>query len=253
MSALFTIRDLRVAPRGQCILDVPALTLPKRGHTAIIGPNGAGKSTLLRALLGSYGGEIHFLNQEIKQAVAARRLAWVGQHGQFAIPLTVAEYVQLGEQSSRFAWFPKAQSLTPQALALLKLFDLQPFLTHRIAHLSGGEQQRANIVRALLQNAPALLLDEPLNHLDIRYQQRLMQYLNRQQTAFNAVIVLHDLEMAANYAAHVVILSRGKVVAAGAPSEVMTDDILSEVYQWPIHLQMENGYLRVQVARGVEE
>ncbi|EJS89076.1 hypothetical protein AAUPMC_11541, partial [Pasteurella multocida subsp. multocida str. Anand1_cattle] len=83
-------------------------------------------------------------------------------------------------------------------------FELSHLRHKRINQLSGGEQQRANIVRALMQNAPVILLDEPCNHLDIRHQQSLMQFLKQHKTQFNAVMVLHDLDLAASYADHII-------------------------------------------------
>lgn len=241
MDALFRIRHLTVAPRGCRILQVPSLDLPAGRHTAVIGPNGAGKSTLLRALLGLHGGEISACGEAVTQATQQRRLAWVGQHGQFNMPLTVAEYVQLGCTPAQQAWFRRTAGLSKQAADLLETFDLTALAQQRIGRLSGGEQQRASIVRALLQAAPVLLLDEPFNHLDIRHQHRLMQYVHEHRSDFSAVMVLHDLAMAANHADHVVLLNHGEVVASGHPDAVMTAERLSEVYQWPIRRVTENG------------
>lgn len=233
MDVLFDVRNLKVQPRHQCILSVDALTLPKGKRIAIIGPNGAGKSTLLRALLGLHGGEISLnggaVHEQIKQGV----LAWVGQHGKFNLPLTVAEYVQLGSRLG----LGRHTALSEKKIKLnqlLEYFDLQHLAGHRIGSLSGGEQQRANIVRALLQNAPVLLLDEPCNHLDIRHQQRLMSYLSNHQADFSVIMVLHDLTMAANYADFVVLMNQGTIVAADNTEEVMQPELLTKIYQWPI-------------------
>ena len=241
MHDLFQVQELLVAPRGRTILRVPMLSIPEQGHTAIIGPNGAGKSTLLRALLGLLGGQIMAMGKPITAAVKQRQLAWVGQHGHFNMPLTVTEYVQLGHVSPQQAWFQQANKLPEKVAALLETFDLAPLAGQRIGQLSGGEQQRASIVRALLQEAPILLLDEPFNHLDIRHQHRLMHYVHEHRQQFSAVMVLHDLAMAANHADYVVLLNQGEVVAAGSPEEVMTAERLSEIYQWPIRRVAENG------------
>ena len=103
-----------------------------------------------------------------------------------------------------------------------------------VGQLSGGEQQRANIIRALLQNAPVLLLDEPCNHLDIRHQHRLMQYLVGYSNRASSMMVLHDLNLAARYAEHIILMNRGKVVASGKVGEVMHPDLLESVYGWQI-------------------
>ncbi|MDF7675320.1 ABC transporter ATP-binding protein [Neisseriaceae bacterium ESL0693] len=233
MDVLFAVRHLKVQPRHQCILSVPALDLPKNKHIAIIGPNGAGKSTLLRALLGLNGGEVSLNGDRVHNQIKQGVLAWVGQHGQFNLPLTVVEYVQLSHRT----FLRRQNRLSDKKTRLnqlLEQFDLQHLARQRIGSLSGGEQQRANIVRALLQNAPVLLLDEPCNHLDIRHQQRLMSYLRQHKADFSVVMVLHDLTMAANYADFVVLMNQGAVVAAGNTEEVMQPERLSAIYQWPI-------------------
>lgn len=235
---LFSISHLLVQTKTRCILSVDQLAIPS-GHTAIIGPNGAGKSTLLRSLLGLHGSGILLRGQNLAQAVARGEVAWVGQHGQFNLPLTVAEYVLLGcaIKGGRIARLPERQYVHDLLLA----FDLAHLAKQRIGYLSGGEQQRANIVRALLQNTSILLLDEPCNHLDIRHQHRLMHYLRQSCAKMNVVMVLHDLNMAANYADYVILMNDGQVVCSGSPKEMMTEQRLSEVYQWQMKRVEEDG------------
>lgn len=230
----FSIRKLTVSARGKTLLSLGELDIPHGCHTAVIGPNGAGKSTLLKALIGQTGqGEITLFGQAVAPQLKQGKVAWVGQHGSYRMPLTVCEYITLGQKNSD-KWFQTAAKLPPEAQALLEDFDLAGLAHKRIHDLSGGEQQRANIVRALLQNAPVLLLDEPCNHLDIRHQHSLMRYLNRHAQRFSALMVLHDLNLAAQYAQHIVLLNQGKLIAAGTPEQVMRPDLLAKVYQWPI-------------------
>lgn len=233
MNTLFSVGQIEVKPRNRCILSIPSLNLPQGQHTAIIGPNGAGKSTLLRALLGLHQGQVLLNGNPILSELKKGQIAWVGQHGRYNMPLTVHDYVLLG-RNQHGAWFSRRSTTHPHLAELLDLFDLTPLAEQRIGSLSGGEQQRANIVRALLQEAPVLLLDEPCNHLDIRHQHILLQYLGQHRADFTVIMVLHDLNMAAQYAQYVVLLDQGKVVADGTPEEVMTDERLSAVYQWPI-------------------
>ena len=233
-STSFHIRNLSVHSRSKTLLTVDELAIPHGCHTAIIGPNGAGKSTLLKALIGQTGkGQIELFGQAVAPQLKQSRVAWVGQHGRYQLPLTVREYIELSRTGSNWPLQP-APAASPEAEALLDYFDLADLADKRIQTLSGGEQQRANIIRALLQHAPLLLLDEPCNHLDIRHQHSLMQYLNRHRQNFSAVMVLHDLNLAAQYAQHIVLLNQGKIVAAGTPEAVMRADLLAEVYQWPI-------------------
>ncbi|MCO6504905.1 MAG: ABC transporter ATP-binding protein [Snodgrassella sp.] len=242
MKSLFTLRHVRVQPRGRCILSIDELDLPDNQHISIIGPNGAGKSTLLRALLGLHGEGVQLRGKAIVSQLKQGQIAWVGQHGQYNLPLTVTEYVQLG-CAHHAGWFRPVKAPLPQLNHLLEVFDLIHLADQRIGSLSGGEQQRANVVRALLQNASVLLLDEPCNHLDIRHQHRLMDYLRQNHNRFSVVMVLHDLSMAANYADFVVLINEGQVVASGKPQDVMQTQLLSDVYQWPIRRIDEDGRL----------
>lgn len=238
MQHAFSVRSLRVETRGKTLLHIDALDLPAHACTAVIGPNGAGKSTLLKALLGQGGrGEISLFGQDAAPQIRQGRVAWVGQHGRYQMPFSVREYIALARStaSGRLKGLHDADWL-------LDYFDLAHLADKRIHRLSGGEQQRANIIRALLQNAPVLLLDEPCNHLDIRHQHKLMQYLHEHSGSFTPVMVLHDLNLAARYAQHIVLLDQGRVAAAGTPDEVLREDLLQAVYRWSIRRQEhENG------------
>lgn len=236
MQPVFRIRNLSVYIKGKTLLEIDALDIPA-GSTAVIGPNGAGKSTLLRALIGQAGqGEITLLGEAAAPQIRAGKAAWVGQHGRYNMPMTVREYIALA------AFVQKGRLNHEWADELLNYFDLAALAEKRIGRLSGGEQQRANIIRALLQNAPVLLLDEPCNHLDIRHQHRLMQYLVRHKSRASSVMVLHDLNLAARYAEHIVLMDKGKIIAAGDAAAVMRPDLLEAVYGWPIRrCQDEEG------------
>ncbi|EFI24773.1 putative ferrichrome ABC transporter, ATP-binding protein FhuC [Neisseria sp. oral taxon 014 str. F0314] len=236
MQPVFRIRNLSVRIKGKTLLEIDALDIPA-GSTAVIGPNGAGKSTLLRALIGQAGqGEITLLGEAAAPQIRAGKAAWVGQHGRYNMPMTVREYIALA------AFVQKGRLNHEWADELLNYFDLAALAEKRIGRLSGGEQQRANIIRALLQNARVLLLDEPCNHLDIRHQHRLMQYLVRHKSRASSVMVLHDLNLAARYAEHIVLMDKGKIIAAGDAAAVMRPDLLEAVYGWPIRrCQDEEG------------
>ena len=228
MQPVFRIHNLSVRIKGKTLLEIGALDIPA-GSTAVIGPNGAGKSTLLRALIGQAGqGEITLWGEAAAPQIRAGKAAWVGQHGRYNMPMTVREYIALA------AFVQKGRLNHEWADELLNYFDLAALAEKRIGRLSGGEQQRANIIRALLQNAPVLLLDEPCNHLDIRHQHRLMQYLVRHKSRASSVMVLHDLNLAARYAEHIVLMDKGKIIAAGDAAAVMRPDLLEAVYGWPI-------------------
>lgn len=242
MDNLFTIKNLNVNSAKKTLLNIDNLTLPTQQFVALIGANGAGKSTLLHSLLGSVqncqiSGEIFCQNQPVAQSIKQGKIAWVGQHEQFNLPLTVLEYALLGT-TPKLLWYQTANNHdVEQAIQFLQQFELQDLAKKRIQSLSGGEKQRLAIVRALMQNTKILLLDEPSNHLDIKHERLLFAYLqNLVKTQQKSVIVvLHNLSHAYQYADHVVALHQGKVLAQGEPDNVMTNDNLQTMYQTKIH------------------
>lgn len=247
MDKLFTIKDLVVKHRKKTLIHINELSISQGKFTIIIGANGAGKSTLLHSLLGkSIGltvtGKILCQNQPISQQVTKGRIAWVGQHERFGLPLTVLDYALLGVQPN-LAWY---QTPNPQhiryAKDLLQEFDLSALADKRVDSLSGGEKQRLAIVRALMQQTDILLFDEPTNHLDIRHERALFVYLKSlvANHGKSIVVVLHNLTTAYRHADEVIAMAKdeqtqaGKVVAQGTPQSVMTQELLSQMYQAPI-------------------
>ena len=227
------LENCTVTAGRRTILSVNRIEFPERTVSAVIGPNGAGKSTLLRQFL--YADGASWRGEPMKTALKQNKIAWVGQHEHFGLPMSVSEYVLMGRYP-KLAWYERPKRAdTERAQMLLKHFDLDELQNKRIETLSGGEQQRAAIVRALLQDAEVLFLDEPTNHLDVRYQHSLMHYLTTlPQQGVTVVMVLHDLNLAAHYAAHVALMEKGAVVACGAAEEVMNAEQLSRTYDWRI-------------------
>lgn len=237
---LLKLNNIRIQSGQKVLLDVEQVSLPKQKLVAFIGPNGAGKSTLLHSILGQHSslglstqGDISVQGKPINEALQAGKIAWVGQHERFELPLTVLDYALLGV-SPNLAWYqrPNKDNVT-RAKHLLQEFELSSLLESRVQSLSGGEKQRLAIVRALMQNTEILMFDEPTNHLDIRHQRFLLRYLHdlvrlRQKSI---LVVLHDLTHAYRYTDEVVLLSQGRVVTQGTPCEVMTCQTLSDVYQ----------------------
>lgn len=244
MNELFHISGLKVGFGERTVLNIADLSLPNHAVTAIIGPNGAGKSTLLKALLGQYPCDgWQCMGQAAAGFVQQGKIAWVGQHELFATPLSVLDYVLLGRYP-HLGWLSRpSERDIAAAIALLADFELQALAHKRLQTLSGGEKQRAALVRALMQDTHIMLLDEPNNHLDIKHQHLLMQKLQtyRQERALSAVIVLHDLALAANYCDHIVLLGHGHIIAQGSPAVAMTATHLQDAYQWRITPNLQNG------------
>lgn len=230
------LRADRVGRRadGRLILDGVVLA-PETGSTVgLLGPNGSGKSTLLRLLAGLLTPTAGVVTLDgtplgdLPRRTVARRLAVVEQQADTQVELTVGDVVRLGRVPHRRAWTPGSaddERAVREALGRTGLADRadQPWHT-----LSGGERQRVQIARALAQEPRELLLDEPTNHLDIHHQLDLLTLVTG--LPVTTVVALHDLNLAAMYCDEVVVLSGGRVVAAGAPGDVLTEELIAEVY-----------------------
>ena len=247
---LFRLTDTTVVSGSKTLLDIASLDIYKQRLTAFIGPNGAGKSTLLQSLLNKnmsarlqMTGTIQTAMGNHDELIGQGKIAWVGQHEQFELPLDTLQYALLGV-SPNLAWYqnPKAQHVA-RARQLLHEFELDNLIEARVQTLSGGERQRLAIVRALMQDTQILMLDEPTNHLDIRHQRYLLSYLQQlvHEQDKSVIVVLHDLAHAYRYSDDVVLINQGKVIAHGNPTQVMTPDNLSHVYQVDIHAYDTEG------------
>ncbi|MFE9040663.1 ABC transporter ATP-binding protein [Streptomyces sp. NPDC007818] len=219
---------------GALVLDGVDLA-PRAGTlTGLLGPNGSGKSTLLRVLAGVLAPDTGVVTLDgerlgaVPRRALARRVAVVEQHADTQVDLTVADAVRLGRVPHRRAWSPPTsadEEAVRSALARTGLTDR----AHRTWRtLSGGERQRVHLARALAQEPRELLLDEPTNHLDVRHQLDLMDLVS--ELRLTCVMALHDLNLAALYCDHVVVLHQGRIAAAGPVAEVLTERLVAEVY-----------------------
>jgi iron complex transport system ATP-binding protein len=204
---------------------------------ALIGPNGAGKSTLLRAAAGlvRYRGSIALGGEEVSRLgrrEVARRLAFVPQAPLLPAGMRVDEYVLLGRTAHLGPFGYEGPSDLEAAGRALARLDLGPFSRRRLQALSGGEQQRAVLCRALVQEAPLLLLDEPTTSLDIGRQQQALELVAtlRAQSELTVVSAMHDITLAAQYADRLLVLSGGRLVADGPPGEIATAELVAEHY-----------------------
>jgi iron complex transport system ATP-binding protein len=209
--------------------------------TAIIGPNGAGKSTLLRALNGQVrraSGTVRLdgeLIEKYSRRSIGRRIAVVAQEAELRFPVTVLEFVLGG----RFAWAGNAGwgweterdlRVAQEVLNETELGDLSGRLMNE---LSGGERQRAVLARALATEATCLLLDEPTANLDLSHQATLLSLVRDRcdQHEAAALVVTHDLNLAAQFSDHILLMKHGRVVEAGPPDTVLTPELLREVFE----------------------
>ncbi|TQF65761.1 ATP-binding cassette domain-containing protein [Rhodococcus spelaei] len=217
-------------------LIVNGVTLePRQGQmVGLLGPNGSGKSSLLRLMSGvrrPTRGTVLLDGTELSRArrrEVAKAVAVVSQHADTDVDITVRDVVRLGRIPHRgaFGGDPGAdEAAVTAAVAHTGLTGKLDQLWHT---LSGGERQRVQIARALAQEPRELLLDEPTNHLDIQHQLELLTLVAR--LPITSVVALHDLNLAAMFCDQLVVLQSGRVVAAGTPSEVLTEELIARVY-----------------------
>lgn len=213
-----------------------SLTLPKGGITALVGANGAGKSTLLSLiarLTPLQSGRITVEDLTIGASptdVLAKRLAILPQSNDIAPRLTVRDLVSFGRyphHKGRASTEDDAK--VEQAIAEFQLEDLA---NRQLDTLSGGQRQRAQVAMTFAQDTDYVLLDEPLNNLDLSASRALMQTLERltRDHGKTVIVVLHDLNFASRYAHQIVALSKGKIAAQGTPAEVLSTPFLEQVF-----------------------
>nr|WP_277605968.1 ABC transporter ATP-binding protein [Glycomyces sp. L485] len=208
---------------------------PRPGETVgLLGPNGSGKSSLIRLLSGTARPTAGVVTLDdtslaaVSRRDAARAIATVTQHADTVVDITVRDIVALGRIPHRGAFGGHRQAddaAVSDALERTGLTGKAGELWHR---LSGGERQRVHIARALAQQPRELLLDEPTNHLDIRYQLDLLQLIT--ELPVTTVVALHDLNLAAMFCDALLVLKDGRAVAAGAPADVLTPELIALVY-----------------------
>lgn len=222
------------------ILKDVSLTIPKGGITALIGPNGAGKSSLLgliARLQPLQTGSINVDNLSVTSTPSgelAKKLAILRQDNQVASRLTVKELVGFG----RFPHNRGHQTQEDRAMIeeALQLFDLSDLSGRFLETLSGGQRQRALVAMAFCQDTDYLLLDEPLNNLDMYFARELMQSLRKiaDQDRKTIIIVLHDINYASGFADRMIAMRAGEIVADGAPQALMTSETLEAIYGFAI-------------------
>ncbi|MFS8200062.1 ABC transporter ATP-binding protein [Streptomyces sp. CWNU-52B] len=219
---------------GRLILDGVSISPATGATVGLLGPNGSGKSTLLRLLSGVLAPASGVVTldgrplAELGRRDLARRVAVVEQQADTQVELSVLDVVRLGRTPHRRAWTPPSgadEAAVREALARTGLTDRARQSWHT---LSGGERQRVQIARALAQEPRELLLDEPTNHLDVQHQLDLLTLVT--SLPVTSVVALHDLNLAAMYCDQLVVLREGRVVAAGTPAEVLTEELIAEVY-----------------------
>lgn len=234
---MISLRHLHKTYGNKTVLNDICLEFPARQITSLIGPNGAGKSTLLMSiarLLAPSSGQIMLNQQDISKIALkdyAKQVATLRQNHGFNLRLTVEELVSFGRfPYSRGALTKDDRTLIDQALDFLSLSALRHYY---LDELSGGQRQMAFLAMTIAQQTDILLLDEPLNNLDMQHAVQIMQALRRlcDEQGRSVILVIHDINFAANYSDHIVALKAGELRFCGAVDEVVTQANLRDLYE----------------------
>lgn len=247
---MITVKQLSRCYGTKAVVSNVSLQLPARRLTALIGPNGAGKTTLLMMiarLLQPSQGEILIGNRnaaDISTSDYARQIATLRQSPNFNLRLTVEELVAFGRfPYGRGALTAEDEQIIDDAIAFL---SLQPLRKTYIDELSGGQRQMAFLAMTVAQQTECVLLDEPLNNLDIKHAVQIMRALRRlcDEHGRTVILVVHDINFAANYADYIVAMKKGAVHCDGFVPEVMTEQRLSDLYGLQLKITCnERGWL----------
>ncbi|MDK7213506.1 iron ABC transporter ATP-binding protein [Corynebacterium pyruviciproducens] len=237
---MITLEKVKKVYGSETEIGPVSLDIPTGGITALVGPNGAGKSTLLTMigrLLGMDEGTITVGNLDVstaKSADLARVLSVLRQENHFITRLTVRQLVGFGRfPYNKGRLTKKDDEIISNYISFFELEDLQ---NRYLDELSGGQRQRAYVAMVLAQETDHVLLDEPLNNLDIAHSVQMMSLLRRAADEFGRtiVVVLHDLNFAAQYADAICAVKDGRIFAHGEVEDVMRNDILTELFNTPI-------------------
>lgn len=229
------------------VVEDVSVTIEPGTITSFIGPNGAGKSTLLSMvsrLLVSDTGEVLLDQNNVekwKSSEFAKRVSILKQANYINVRLTVRELVSFGRYPySKGRLTAEDETFVDQAIDYMNLTDMQDSL---LDELSGGQKQRAFIAMVIAQDTDYVLLDEPLNNLDMKHSVQIMKILRKlvDELGKTVVIVLHDINFASVYSDRIVALKNGRLVKNGPTHEIINSDALREIYDMDIPIQEQNG------------
>ncbi len=232
---------------GRRILDGVSLSAHDGQLVGVIGPNGSGKSTLLKCIyrtLKPSGGAVYLDGQALDNYTyrqSAQKVAVVAQHNYYNFEFTVRDVVLMGRSPHKRAMERDNAEDYRIVADALRTVGMADFEERIFSTLSGGEQQRVILARALAQQTPCLILDEPTNHLDIKYQLQLMDLVRGLDRTVIAAI--HDLNIAALYCDWLYAVRDGRIVGSGTPRELLTSEFIREVYEVDAEVLERNGQL----------
>lgn len=230
------------------VVDDVSIELPARGITSIIGPNGAGKSTMLSLvsrLLGMDGGSVTVDGMDVSKTPSdqlARRLSILRQDNHMTARLTVHDLVSFGRYPySKGRLTIEDKTHIDQSISYLNLDDLKDRF---LDELSGGQRQRAFVAMVLCQDTDYVLLDEPLNNLDMKHAMGMMKLMQRacRELGKTVVLVLHDINFASWYSDYIIAMKNGKVIRHGTKNDIINPEALKDIYDMDINVHEIGGH-----------
>jgi len=249
MSKQLQVNQLNWRINDKSILQNISFDVNRREIIGIIGPNGAGKTSLLRCITNQVNGARHasmsgdiYLNHKSISGYSAKKLAQhfavVAQKSEPIFSLSVIDIVKMGLLPHQSLFAIDSDYDKEQIQLALKKVGLTTASNKRYHQLSGGEQQRVLIARALVQKAQILILDEPTNHLDVYYQHQILQLIT--QLNITVIMTVHDLNLASQYCQRLLLLNEGQLIADGTPKSVLTEEQLSQVFKLDCAVELMN-------------
>ncbi|MGB2064061.1 putative siderophore transport system ATP-binding protein YusV [Marinomonas gallaica] len=243
---MLEVRNLSLAFDDLVLADNMNFTLDQGKTHVIIGPNGTGKSSLLKTLFGDIqpqSGEVLYQGAALTKATLnpwRQRFGYMPQDINLDVGLSVLEVVLLGQLNALS--LKLGDSLLEEALQALDQIGLLHLANRDVRTLSGGQCQMILFAQALMRKPEILMLDEPVSALDLHFQQVLLDHLDQQtkQKGWISLMILHDLNLAAQYADNLLVLKGGKVVAQGAPKDILTADLIEDVYGVKADIQLDS-------------
>jgi iron complex transport system ATP-binding protein len=249
MSLGIVAKDVCIELGGRPVLDHLDVTVEPGEWLTIVGPNGGGKTTLLKALAGliPYRGRVELGGRgahELGRRERAQLVAVVPQSPVMPVGITVWEYVLLGRNPHLGFLANEGHADHTAATNSLAQLDLEEFVDRALTTLSGGERQRVVIARALAQDAPLLLLDEPTTALDVGHQQDVLELVDQLRLANDLTVVstMHDLTLAGQYAHRLAVLAAGRIAVTGTAADVLTEEHVATFYGAKVRVVRDGPY-----------
>jgi len=255
MTSLLQVQDLSFSWPGRTVLDDLNFNVESNQLVAVLGVNGAGKTTLLKCInriLSPSAGSINLRSKDVLEMTimdVAKNVAYVPQSVGTNFPMNVFDVVLLGRRP-HLQWFVGEED-RDKVSECLHFLDIDEFAFRRYDQLSGGERQRVVLAKALAQEPHLFLLDEPTSDLDLKHQittmEKIRSVINDQSRPSSAIIAIHDIDIAAQFSDKIMLLHEGKIRAYGPPKEVLTPELIAEVFGVEAEIQAYSGLLRVVI------